>query len=575
MGFSLSNLFHYNNATDSSTNKGTVLVGDSAKNYQVVSQIKNLMPGQNISGEVVGIHDNEVQIALDKDTVLIARLERNLNIALGQTLTFEVSSISKAQIALRPLFTNMANDPNLIKALSAAKIPVNESTISMVSSMMEQGMSIDKQSLLNMYKAVITFPQSNPASIVQLNQLKIPITEETIIQFEKYQDNNHQLLNSLIDISKEIPLLFQELVKEGKEGDAVLLYQKLIQTFTPNQMTDGKNQEFLVTKNPLSNIEINTPEVNKIEESSKQLTQIEKEAIIKEAVIKVENVTSQDHLTSDREIQSLLSPKEITQLVTYLEQMGASKDVTGMVKQGTLTPTQILQTINQLLEDPLLAKSQETKALVGSDPLNIILKSEIAKQWLLQPKDVAKSGALGDLYQKISEQTGKILEALSDISKTDSSLMKSVTNMQGNVDFMNQLNQMFNYVQLPLKLSQQNANGELYVYTNKRNLTKEDGNISAILHLDMDHLGTMDIYVTMKNKDVSTKFYLQDNATIDFINKHIHILDEKLEKRGYHMTSEMIMKEKDVNVIEEMLHKEEHKESAPTLLSKYSFDVRA
>ena len=52
-------------------------------------------------------------------------------------------------------------------------------------------------------------------------------------------------------------------------------------------------------------------------------------------------------------------------------------------------------------------------------------------------------------------------------------------NIRGNIEFMNQLNQAYTYVQVPLKMSGQNANGELYVYTNKKNLRDPDAELSA------------------------------------------------------------------------------------------------
>jgi hypothetical protein len=67
-------------------------------------------------------------------------------------------------------------------------------------------------------------------------------------------------------------------------------------------------------------------------------------------------------------------------------------------------------------------------------------------------------------------------------------MAKEVTNLRQNIDFMNQLNQMYTYIQLPLKMSNKTANGELYVFTNKRSLVKENGAVSALLHLNMENL---------------------------------------------------------------------------------------
>ena len=39
----------------------------------------------------------------------------------------------------------------------------------------------------------------------------------------------------------------------------------------------------------------------------------------------------------------------------------------------------------------------------------------------------------------------------------------------------------------------------------------KDGNVSALLHLDMENLGPMDVYVAMQNNRVNTHFYMQDD----------------------------------------------------------------
>ena len=137
---------------------------------------------------------------------------------------------------------------------------------------------------------------------------------------------------------------------------------------------------------------------------------------------------------------------------------------------------------------------------------------------------------------------------------------------------MNQLNQTFAYVQIPLKMSGSNANGDLYVYTNKKNLSSEDGSVSAYLHLDMEHLGSVDCYVTMQNEKVSTNFKVQDDSILDFLEQNIALLNERLEKRGYSLQASISVKEEETSVIQEM-EKQLGQGSVPIL--KVSFDARA
>lgn len=51
--------------------------------------------------------------------------------------------------------------------------------------------------------------------------------------------------------------------------------------------------------------------------------------------------------------------------------------------------------------------------------------------------------------------------------------------IHSNVEFMNQVNQMYTYAQIPLKMSGQHASGELFVYTNKKALAQGEKDLTA------------------------------------------------------------------------------------------------
>ena len=197
----------------------------------------------------------------------------------------------------------------------------------------------------------------------------------------------------------------------------------------------------------------------------------------------------------------------------------------------------------------------------------------IEQQWLMKPEQVAEKKEVESFYRKLRAQTAQLMESLGQAGK-DTPLAKNLSTAQNNIDFMNQMNQMFQYIQLPLKMGGGEAHGDLYVYANRKNARKEDDSVSALLHLDMEHLGPMDIYVRMKDMDLSTKFYLSNEKILDFIAANIHLLEERLRKRGYSFQSEMQMTKEEkggASVIETLTAQEKK----ATLLAQYSFDVRA
>jgi len=182
------------------------------------------------------------------------------------------------------------------------------------------------------------------------------------------------------------------------------------------------------------------------------------------------------------------------------------------------------------------------------------------------------------LYEKVLRQASAMSRILADAGQHESAAMKSVQSMARNVEFLNDLNQSFAFVQLPLKMSEQEAHGDLYVYTKKRNMAQKDGPVTALLHLEMDHLGDMDIYVAMQNQKVSTKFYLESEEMIDFLEGHMDELDSRLMQKGYSMKSELLHKDhKDSgNVFDELIADSKSRGRAPmVMLSRQSFDARA
>ena len=149
--------------------------------------------------------------------------------------------------------------------------------------------------------------------------------------------------------------------------------------------------------------------------------------------------------------------------------------------------------------------------------------------------------------------------------------LQNVADIRGNVDFMNQLNQIYTYVQLPLKLSGQNANGDLYVYTNKKNLNDPDTELSAFLHLDLEHLGATDVSVKMLRKNVKTNFYFSDDASYELVQRHLPILEAKLNQKGYNCTFTVSNEDKKVDFVQDFLKKDM---PSAGVLHRYSFDVR-
>lgn len=605
MSFDLAGLFnrqsqiHTTGQTASGRTAGNQAAGAQGRNAAHASgQSLSLSVGSTVTGQVVSSSGDVVQIEVSPGTILSARVEEGLAFQKGMTVSFEVSSVADNQIALRALFQNTAAHMDTItKAMDAAGLPHTADAVAMVNAMMEEGMPIDKAALQDMYRQVAANPAVSGDRIVAMNRLQIPVTEENIGQFEAYLNLEHQISNGVETIADTMADNLMHLISDGKTTEAADLLRQMMGALGQLPAEDGGqiSRDGVVllksgdipkadgsvnpesTNGNLSNADLSGAALSRTDLPGAAVTGLENatdKAARPGITASLEELMKQVQITDETDVAGAA----LRQLLTDLENIGISGEKAQQFVRGELTGKELLSFTGELLTklgentggftDGLKG---HLEALSGQKNFQQAFRAELFEQWLMKPEDVADKQKVTDFYTRLSQQTGKLMESLQNMAGADKNLLNQVTNIHNNIEFMNQLNQTVSYVQLPLKLAGENAHGDLYVYTNKKGMAREDGNVSAFLHLDMEYLGPVDVYVAMQNQKVSTQFYLQDDEMLDFISGHIHLLNDRLEQKGYQMNVQMTVKEKPGNVMEEIM--EDRRENIR--IGEYSFDMRA
>ena len=546
-----------------------------------VGEELHLSSGQVISGEITERNGEDVQIRLStSDAVLHARIEQEMAASVGEQVTFEVKKGGDGLVMLRPLFQNMAQESTALSALSQAGIEAGEKSLQMVFSMMQEGMSVSREALQGMYKQVAFLEAGEIPAAVQMSRLQIPITNENLQQFMAYQNYEHQLSLAVMQIADEIPVSVEQLFASGETGEGTALIGKLLQIFEgkipeeANALTEAGELPARVTED-ISILPENETEVQVKEslEGNQADTAIDK-GMVKEAVKQAADLPEGAQPLEDsgiEEAEGNIPKADRIQLARLAESAGAQPETINRLLSGEMDFQKLSELVRELAQQAGAPREQQAvKELFLSKAFQKIFRAQIGKQWTLtEPLQVEKQ-EVQRLYDRLNEQSRAITRALSEAVRGETQLGRSVSNLRENLDFMNQLNQLYQYVQLPLKLGGQQANGELYVYTNKKNLAKKNGNVSALLHLDMEHLGAVDVYVTMQQNKIQTNFRLADEKSLLLLEKNMDLLTSRLQEKGYDTTSSVTLLEEPKSAMEKILETDRN----ISVIGRQSFDVR-
>ena len=614
----LSDFFNLSNNKVSTGSKAAAGVTDAAQNIQINRQLKALVPGQTIHGEIISKNGSELQIRLTDELVISARLEHSMNLEMGKGMTFQVMNNGKSLI-LTPLFANTATDANVLKALAMSSLPVNHMTVDMTQSMMKAGLSVDKNSLQQVFREISAYLDaeindkissyqdkiSSYHDIIDLHKMGLPVTAENLEQLASYRNMTHQLTEGMNYVTGEFPVVMEGMLQNGQVENALYLTNTILGMLEGQEGMSGQlsalQGDVLQAGNVLQegnvlqkgyvlleghengdmDIIIENKEVPKDAENA--------ETVIHETT--VDGKTTAGGIPHDaragllNKLQTLLDEirlpdsdyQELQEAINQIKQNNLSRNDIGNTYHDIKNTYDLLNltgNILQMAEKAMSGKlSVKVAGLLADPEFTRLLTDSLKSSWTLNPEDVKDASKVSELYRRLGSQLDTLAKALEATGQESSNMARGVTNLNQNLDFMNQLNQIYTYIQLPLKMNQNTAHGDLYVYTNKRNLAAKDGNVSAFLHLDMEHLGPVDIYVAMQNEKVNTHFYLSDDKMLDFLMENIHMLNERLETRGYAVKCELSVKETEASsnpVLDAILQDDTNKQ-----LTHYAFDVRA
>lgn len=480
----------------------TVTVNGSEQGNTALTILRSLADGDTFSANITDVSGEQVTITLDGGQSFTASLLNSTAYNIGDRADFVIQDNKGENIVLKAvtmqataLETAMIN-----KSLKAAGIMPTLRNREMVLELMRNGMPIGRDALLDMVKELSSHSNAEIGGIIALKRMGIEVTDDSLKSYQNYKEYNGAM-------QRDIAALGEKLFESVDSGKALSDVVKLL---VGDELLTGNGT-----------VEDNSKESTKTGAQTQQPvgTQADEKADI-----------AQKNLMSD--VKNMVAG--------MVDNYNAATGRSLKLSYEFLNTDNLARFMNEFARmaeefemEPLL--KNKLHGVLKGDKASRLLNELVRDTFSMKMTDVADS-------ESVKEHIAKTLDKLSSISEYAASnqsaeLSNVASRMSNNMEFLNSMNQFMAAVQVPIKNIGEHGEGELYVYRRNKQKCGEDDTVKAFLHLDMEHLGALDIYVTLKGSSVATNFKVEDESVLDFFETNMEQLTKKLAEDGYNVTA--------------------------------------
>ncbi len=498
--------------------------------------LETLLTGEStlIGGKVLDLRQGQILLQLMNGEKLNARTETTLPLSIGDTAEFIVAGKDGKVITLKLATPEAGEDvqtqKTVTKALEAAGITPSERSETVTRELMLHSQPINEANIKKFMALSAKNPDVPIRELVLMDIAKIPVTKENIQIYRDFGNSEPaaEFAAAVTELSESIDTLPEGPVKTAFEQELKSILNDMLSN---EQVLDEAPSVSTNTAVPSS------------------------DAFIREETPVSENDASLSVTAGS------FGEAVISQDATAEKNAAEAAQVQGNVLQKTPDKT-----------------SDKTSDKPSDKPSTNNIHSALH----MPPKDFADPSKVRKLYERLETASERLKELEAKVAARNAENLKEgavrdqaqthTAKLSSTLRFMDSVNNIFPFVQLPIKLKEENARGDLYVYEKKRAF-KDGDTVSALLHLSLDNLGDTDILIKLTGKNAVITISAASESSKEVFCSEIPGLTDALQKKGYSLNC-------DVNVAE---NKEEQaplltrflEAHSPSLVSRFSFDMRA
>lgn len=534
---------------------------DSAKFLNIKTEamelLRNMEIGDTLKGRVLEVLGNNISIRASGGQVFTAVLPEGTTVPKGSLVELLINNISvdgKLYAEFKTEARTEDMDSKVAGLLKQFGLPVDEKNLEAAKLLVKYNLPLDKDSvtkITNMQKSVDNLNMSGEEkAALMLSGLNIKNTPVDVL--------NKLVLNWTGELPEDAAEKTQvDTVNGNNIMSAGVQAEENLQGPTAKPAADttvAANKPEIIN----DDVDIQETASNELHKTAAKAEAVgvkpeqtaNKETLIREAVRAGFNAASAELEAADgSELLKALTKlgvepgAEVGRLAGQVESILSSIRNTDMEaltylvsKEMSITPANLGMLIRNIENKDGVSSFLDLlqKKIEGENSPELKEVKEAIKKVFLEPGQLEDSKEVSEKLKDIAQLGEKLEGYLSEKGGKDPEIRDALSNLRDSLDFIRNINQQANYMQLPLLINGDTSTAKLYVFKEgkrSRQINPEDATV--VVALDLKSLGHLESMIKVKGKTVNVTFRVESKEAGTILEKNSNMLKKALKEKGY------------------------------------------
>lgn len=519
---------------------------------ELVELIKNLEVGDTLEGRVVEALTDSIAIKTASGEIFNALLQDGIRIPKGAFVELIISSLADGKVFAEIKTDNKASDldTKVAELLKQLNLPVDEKNLEAARLLIKYKLPLDKEAITNIIglkKSIENLSQSSEERVglllsgLNIKDTPVDVLNKIVLNWSDKLMNQEALkVISEANINNDVP----EIIASEEDGqEAGKLPRAVTNKETVKSDNNGDNKaniKEIINANKPANAEVNKETViNKALVMEKRV-----QAAVKNnsAVLDRNNGVE---LTRVLERLGIKTGSEVRAFAGQVSDILASMKSTDMEaitylvsKEMTITPRNISMLLKNIENSDGISRFLDKLRQRMDTEHNPELKAikDSIKKLFMEPRQIEDGKEVASQLKDMARLGERLEKYLSGSKDYDPEIKDALSNLKDSIDFIRNINQHSNFLQLPILINGDTSTAKLYVFKEgKRNKAINPEDATIVVVLDLANLGHLESMIHVKGKTVNVTFRVENKRVGTILEKDVLLLKKSLGEKGYNL----------------------------------------